>query len=55
MASVAMISISRGIDPRTDEVGDLFEDVGENIVGDVGVSGVHTDNYRPLDLVQSNT
>ncbi len=33
-------------DPRTDEVGDLFEDVGENIVGDLGVVGVHTDYYR---------
>ena len=32
--------------PRTDEVSDLFEDVGENIVGDLGVAGVHTDYYR---------
>ena len=27
--------------PGADEVGDLLQDVGEDVVGDVGVAGVH--------------
>ena len=42
-------------DSLADELGDLFQDIGEDVVRDLGVSGVHDDDYRLRDCYLSNT